>query len=104
MSRRLFNNQSMVKYQVSMKQVLEHYGLLAKMQIRDHIITGACPIHEGRNESVFSVNINENRWRCISHCGCGGDVIDFVSKKEKVSKSMAQALLIRWFAVNAKRC
>ena len=74
-----------VKREVTMVQVLEHYGLMSQMKQNGDSITGACPIHEGKNETAFRVSISKNCWNCFSQCGCGGNVLDFVAKKEKVS-------------------
>jgi DNA primase len=80
-----------------MVQVLEHYGLMSRMHQNGDSITGACPIHEGKNETAFRVSISKNCWNCFSQCGCGGNVLDFVSKKEKVSLLKAANLLVEWF-------
>jgi DNA primase len=86
-----------VKREVTMVQVLEHYGLMAKMKQNGDSITGVCPIHEGKNETAFRVSISKNCWNCFSQCGCGGNVLDFVAKKEKVSLPKAARLLVEWF-------
>jgi DNA primase len=80
-----------------MVQVLEHYGLMSQMKQNGDSITGACPIHEGNNETAFRVSISKNCWNCFSQCGCGGNVLDFVAKKEKVSLPKAARLLVEWF-------
>ncbi|HEV2328266.1 MAG TPA: CHC2 zinc finger domain-containing protein [Verrucomicrobiae bacterium] len=86
-----------VKREVTMVQVLEHYGLMSRMKQNGDSITGACPIHEGKNETAFRVSISKNCWNCFSRCGCGGNVLDFVVKKEKVSLPKAARLLVEWF-------
>lgn len=86
-----------VKREVTMVQVLEHYGLMSRMKQNGDSLTGACPIHEGKNESAFRVSISKNCWNCFSQCGCGGNVLDFVAKKEKVSLPKAARLLVEWF-------
>ena len=86
-----------VKREVTMVQVLEHYGLMSQMKQNGDSITGACPIHEGKNETAFRVSISKNCWNCFSQCGCGGNVLDFVAKKEKVSLPKAARLLVEWF-------
>jgi len=86
-----------VKREVSMVQILEHYGLMGRLQQNGDRITGACPIHEGNNKTAFRVSISKNCWNCFSQCGCGGNVLDFVAKKENVSLLKAANLLIEWF-------
>lgn len=86
-----------VKREVSIVQVLEHYGVLEGMHRRGDSITGACPIHGGKNETSFRVSISKNAWNCFSQCGSGGNVLDFVAKKENVSVLKAANLLVDWF-------
>src|SRR6267154_3371126 len=88
-----------VKREVSMVQVLEHYGLMSQMHRNGDSITGACPIHEGQNKTAFRVSVSKNCWNCFSSCSCGGNVLDFVSKKEKVSLLKAANLLVEWFGL-----
>jgi DNA primase len=86
-----------VKREVTMVQVLEHYGLMSRMKQNGDSITGSCPIHEGNGNTAFRVSISKNCWNCFSQCGCGGNVLDFVAKKEKVSLPKAARLLVEWF-------
>lgn len=89
-----------VKSAVNMVQVLEHYGLMSQLRQNGDTITGACPIHEGNNKTAFRVSVSKNCWNCFSQCGCGGNVLDFVSKKENVSLLKAANLLVVWFNLN----
>jgi DNA primase len=97
MSKSTFIDFRAVKREVTMVQILEHYGLISRMKQNGDSITGACPIHEGKNETAFRVSISKNCWNCFSQCGCGGNVLDFVAKKEKVSLPKAARLLVEWF-------
>lgn len=99
MSKTQFVDFKAVKREVSMVKVLEHYGLMSVMRQNGDSITGACPIHEGNNKTAFRVSISKNCWNCFSQCGCGGNVLDFVSKKEGVSLLKAANLLIEWFSL-----
>ena len=76
MSKSKFVDFRAVKREVSIVQVLEHYGLMSRMHQNGDSITGACPIHEGKNETAFRVSISKNCWNCFSQCGCGGNVLD----------------------------
>jgi DNA primase len=97
MSKSTFIDFRALKREVTMVQVLEHYGLMSKMKQNGDSITGACPIHEGNGNTAFRVSISKNCWNCFSTCGRGGNVLDFVAKKEKVSLPKAARLLVEWF-------
>ena len=86
-----------VKNAVSMVQVLERYDLMSQLHRNGDSITGNCPIHGGDNKTAFRVSISKNCWNCFSRCQCGGNVLDFVAKKERVSLLRAAHLLIEWF-------
>lgn len=45
-----------VKSKVSIKDVLEHYGVELKQSGQNH--TACCPIHKGTNPKQFSVNFD----------------------------------------------
>jgi DNA primase len=100
MSKSQFVDFRAVKRKVTMVQVLEHYGLMSQMHRNGDSITGACPIHEGQNKTAFRVSVSKNCWNCFSRCQCGGNVLDFVAKKEKVSLLKAANLLVEWFGLN----
>lgn len=58
-----------IKDQLTMRDVLEHYGYAVKRRM-------PCPIHDGKDNNF---EIKEKSWRCYSRCG-GGDVISFVQQ------------------------
>src|SRR5271169_6123163 len=99
MSQSKFVDFRAVKRDITMVQVLEHYGLIGQMHRNGDSITGACPIHEGKNTTAFRVSISKNCWNCFSSCQCGGNVLDFVAKKEKASLLKAANLLVEWFGL-----
>src|SRR5260370_40830324 len=99
MSKSKFVDFRAVKREVSMVQVLEHYGLMSRMHRSGDSVTGACAIHGGNNDTSFRVSVAKNCWNCFSQCGCGGNVLDFVAKKEKVSLLKAANLLVEWFGL-----
>lgn len=86
-----------VKSAVTMEHVLEHYGLLPQLHRNGDSLTGTCPIHGGDNQTAFRVSLSKNCWNCFSRCQCGGNVLDFVAKKENVSLLKAAHLLVEWF-------
>src|SRR6185436_11005257 len=102
MSKSQFVDFRAVKREVSMVQVLEHYGLMSQMHRNGDSITGACPIHGGQNKTAFRVSISKNCWNCFSRCESGGNVLDFVSKKENVSLLKAANLLVKWFKLKVE--
>ncbi len=76
---------SEIKRQLSIGQVLSHYQLKAD---KNGMLN--CPFHEDKTPS-FQVYTATNTWTCFSsNCKAGsGDVIDFVMKKDKLSKHEA---------------
>lgn len=86
-----------IKNQVSIIQILEHYDLMGRLQQNGENATGVCPIHQSNGNIAFRANLTINFWNCFSQCGCSGDILDFVSRKEKVSLNKAARLIIRWF-------
>jgi hypothetical protein len=57
---------------------------------------GKCPLHGGERDS-FALNPENGLWHCFSGCGdIGGDVFDFLSRKEGLDFSEALAVLARW--------
>lgn len=58
------------------------YGIELKPQGKDLI--GRCPFHADDSPS-FVVTPGKNLWNCLGACGCGGDTIQLVMKKEAAS-------------------
>lgn len=90
-----------IKVRVSIVQILEHYGVLETLSKSGNgdRLSGACPIHSGTNTTHFRASISKNCWNCFGKCQSGGNVIDFVSKKEDVSFRDAAMLIQNWFLV-----
>lgn len=88
-----------IKEKVSIKDVLSHYDLLSGLKEKGDSLTGSCPIHQGSNKSQFKVSVSKNCFNCFGDCGAGGNVLDFVSKMEKVSLRDAALLLCKWFDI-----
>ncbi|MBI5771954.1 MAG: toprim domain-containing protein [Verrucomicrobia bacterium] len=89
-----------VKAAVTMEQVLDHYGILDRFKRGQDSLSGPCPIHQGTNPTQFRVSISKNCWNCFSECHCGGNVLDFVAKKENVAPMQAANLLVEWFQLD----
>ena len=92
-----FVNFKAVKAAITMEQVLEHYGLLHTFKRSGDSLSGPCPIHKGSNPTQFRVSISKNVWNCFSECKHGGNVLDFIAKKENVSIHAAALKAIEWF-------
>jgi DNA primase len=88
-----------IKSRVSIAQILERYGVLdslAKGGSGDRL-SGACPIHGGANKTHFRVSVSKNCWNCFGKCQAGGNVIDFVTRKEDIEFRDAALLIEEWF-------
>ena len=86
-----------VKAAVSILQVLERYGIADSFKQSGDSLSGPCPLHDGQNPTQFRVSIDKNCWRCFGRCDAGGNVLEFVSKKEGVSLREAALMLCEWF-------
>jgi DNA primase len=91
-----------VKDAVSMRQLLERYGLLDSLKRRGADgLTGPCPIHRGTNPTQFRVSLAKNCWNCFGGCG-GGNVLDFVAAMEEADLRKAALLVAEWFGVESR--
>ncbi len=86
-----------IKAAVTMEQVLARYGLLDAMKRSGANLSGCCPIHNGTNPTQFRVSISKNVWNCFSECKHGGNVLDFVAEKERITVHKAALLIMEWF-------
>ncbi|MCH7667446.1 MAG: hypothetical protein IH936_16155 [Acidobacteria bacterium] len=87
-----------VKQQVSIEQVLEHYGLLDDLEEKDDGYKGACPMYEHRSKSPFHVTTSKNLWFCHA-CEEGGNVVDLVVEMEECGAKVAALKLAEWFGI-----
>src|ERR1700709_2079525 len=88
-----------IKNRVSFVQILERYGVLeslTKSGMWDRL-SGVCPIHGGTNKTHFRVSVSKNCWNCFGRCQAGGNIIDFVAKKEDIEFRDAAVLIEEWF-------
>jgi DNA primase len=101
-----------VKSQVSMKDVLAHYGLMQgaaeKPSKRGLELRLRCPFHDDKTPSL-SIHAETGKFHCFGCSAKGGDIFDFVVAKEGIAagdrtKSRRQAaLLIKdWFGVGSE--
>ena len=89
-----------VKATVRMEQVLEHYGIIDQFKRSGDSLSGPCPIHKGSNPTQFRVSLSKNVWNCFSECKHGGNVLEFIAKKENVTIHAAALKAIEWFELD----
>ncbi len=99
MSNKPFIDFREVRSLITMEQVLEHYGVLHTFKRNGTRLSGPCPIHGGSNPSQFRVDTEKNLWNCFSECKHGGNVLDFITKKEDVSIHEAAIKACEWFNI-----
>jgi DNA primase len=87
-----------VKQAVTMEAVLTRYGLFASLTEKGQNLVGACPFCTVQSKRQFQVNREKNAWYCFG-CKQGGNVLDFVAKKERVGIRAAALKLDGWFAL-----
>jgi DNA primase len=93
-----------VKMQVSMEQVLAHYGLIDDRATRKgHELILPCLFHENDKTPSLKINTVKNVFHCFG-CNAGGDVLAFVVRKEGIAtgetdhdRREAALLLQEWF-------
>ena len=73
-----------VKRAVSMEAVLSRYEVLAGLSPKGANLVGACPFCKTGSARQFQVSLAKNAWYCFG-CKQGGNVLDFVAKKENLS-------------------
>ena len=64
---------------------------------RGTALSGPCPLHGGENRTQFRVSLEKNCWNCFGTCKGGGNVLDFVARKEGCSLREAALALCDWF-------
>jgi DNA primase len=85
-----------VKAEVTIGEVLAHYGLLAQLYQRGDELLGRCPFHE-EQEGSFRASLSRHAFRCFG-CQRQGNVLDFVALQENITIRQAALLLQDWFA------
>lgn len=99
----------LVKQQVSMFIVLDHYSIRLRQSNKTEL-RGKCPLptHTSKSSTEsFGVQIEKNIWACQSQsCAAsrggkrGGNVLDFVAVMENCTIRQAAEKLSQWFAVS----
>src|SRR4030042_3966923 len=86
-----------LKQRVSIKEILDHYGLLSSMQQKKDELVGLCPFHKESKPS-FHVSLTKNAFQCFG-CKAKGNILDFVQQKESVELREAGVLIHQWFGI-----
>jgi DNA primase len=87
-----------VKRAVTIVALLEHYDLSSKLTAKGQNLVGACPFCDAKSTRQFQVNPEKNAWYCFG-CKQGGNVLDFVAKRERVGVRAAALKLDLWFGL-----
>lgn len=85
-----------VKRAVSLEAILARYGLLENLSRKGMNLAGPCPFCKGASGRQFQVNLVKNAWYCFG-CKAGGNILDFVAKREGVSIRTAALKIDSWF-------
>jgi DNA primase len=86
-----------VKAAISMRLVLEDYGVLEKLRRSGREqYRGRCPIHQGEGRDAFHAHLGKNVFHCFA-CGAGGNVLDLVAELEQCSAREAALRLQRQY-------
>jgi hypothetical protein len=79
-----------LRSEISLVRLVEACGVRLTASGADRV--GRCPFHDDPASSL-TVSTTTNLWRCDGACGSGGDVIEWVMKREGVSHRHAVTLL-----------
>jgi DNA primase len=85
-----------VKRAVSLEAILGRYELLESLTRKGMNLAGPCPFCKGSSGRQFQVNLVKSAWYCFG-CKAGGNILDFVAKKEGVSIRTAALKIDSWF-------
>ena len=88
---RIPNNElDRLKREVALVRLVESSGIELKKQGKDYL--GLCPFHDDKEPSLV-ISPDKNLWHCLGACSEGGDVIQWVMKRQGVSFRHAVELL-----------
>jgi DNA primase len=91
-----------IKARVTIRQVLDHYGLTAQLKRAGESLTGRCPIHQGDRSDSFRVSPDKNCYHCFS-CQAHGNQLDLVAALENCSAKEAAQKLTEWFRLDGSQ-
>ncbi len=84
------NELDRLKREVALVRLVESTGIELKKHGKDYL--GLCPFHEDHEPSLV-ISPDKNLWHCLGACGEGGDVIQWVMKRQGVRFRHAIELL-----------
>ncbi len=88
---RIPNNElDRLKREVALVRLVESSGIELKKHGKDYL--GLCPFHDDKEPSLV-ISPDKNLWHCLGACAEGGDVIQWVIKRQGVSFRHAVELL-----------
>jgi hypothetical protein len=106
MSDRRYVDFKKLKERVSMRDILDHYGLTDQMQEKsEDTLLGRCPITGSTSDTAFKVNLTKDVWYsfALEGDGAGGNILDFVVRMEETDIVGAANLIDEWFDETAER-
>lgn len=71
--------------------LVDYVGQTTNLKRVGNTYRGCCPLHEGNNESSFTI-YNDRNYYCFA-CGKGGNIINFVSEQEGIGYIEAVEML-----------
>ena len=89
-----------LKERVSLRDILDHYGLTEGLTESHRGYEGECPLC---GSHAFKVNREKNAWYCFGDCKAkdagrnGGNILDLVARKEGVPLGQAAERITGWF-------
>lgn len=86
-----------LKQQVSMEDILRHYGMMEGLRQKGDELIGLCPFHE-ESKGSFYASTSKNAFHCFG-CKKKGNILDFVAVKEGVTIREAAVLIQGWFNI-----
>src|SRR5579862_10053322 len=92
-----------IKQSVTILQILDRYNITASLKRTGDTLNGPCPLHGGHDRTQFRVSVAKNCYNCFGECKKGGNILDFVAKKEGVSIRDAALLIQKWFSVDCSK-
>lgn len=86
-----------LRRRVSLEDILLRMYGVTNLTREGSKLAGPCPVHGGDSPRAFHADLSKNVWHCFSKCQGGGNQLDFVAKKEKLSVRDAALKLLAAF-------
>jgi len=105
MSDREYIDFKKLKARVSMRDIIDHYGLTEQMERKNEdTLVGPCPITGSDSPTVFKINESKDVWYsfALEGEGEGGNILEFVTYMEDTDLVGAANLIDDWFPAEAE--